>query len=56
MTSKYDKNREAVKKRVADAKHLSKPNADNATVVRDNEGHWLFEIYHPRGKPFSVGG
>jgi hypothetical protein len=55
MTSQYDKEREAVKKRIADANHLSKPDAKNAMVVRDAEGNWLFEIYYPEGHPFSIG-
>jgi len=55
MTSKYDKEREAAKQRVADAKHMSKPDAKNALVVRDDQGNWLFEIYYPEGHPFSVG-
>lgn len=53
MTSKS--NRERVKERVHNAKHQSKPDADNAIVVRDAQGHWLFEIYYPEGRPFSVG-
>jgi hypothetical protein len=40
-----DQNREELEKKVANAKHMSKPNADNAVVVRDADGRWLFEIY-----------
>ena len=39
------KNREELEKKVANAKHMSKPNADNVTVVPDADGRWIFEIY-----------
>jgi len=38
-------NREELEKKVANAKHMSKPDADNAVVVRDPDGRCLFEIY-----------
>ena len=37
--------REKLEKKVADAKHMSKPEADNAVVVRDADGRWLYEMY-----------
>lgn len=38
-------NREELEKKVADAQHMSKPDADNVIVVRDATGRWIFEIY-----------
>ena len=38
-------NREELEKKIADAKHMSKPDAENAIVVRDAAGRWIFEIY-----------
>ena len=32
-------------KKIANAKHMSKPGANNANVVRSASGRWLFEIY-----------
>ena len=43
--SDLDQNREKLEKKIADAKHMSKPNAENAIVVRDADGRWIFEIY-----------
>ena len=40
-----DQNREKLERKVADAKHMSKPDAENAVVVRDADGHWIFEMY-----------
>ena len=40
-----DQNRAKLEKKVADARHMSKPDAENATVVRDADGRWIFEIY-----------
>ncbi|MBT5218624.1 MAG: hypothetical protein HOI35_01805 [Woeseia sp.] len=40
-----DQNREKLERKVADAKHMSKPDAENAVVVRDADGRWIFEIY-----------
>ena len=34
-----------LEKKIADAKHMSKPNAENAIVVRDADGRWIFELY-----------
>jgi hypothetical protein len=31
--------------KIARAKHMSKPDADNAVVVRDAGGRWVLEIY-----------
>jgi hypothetical protein len=41
-------NRERVKKRIKDAKHLRKPDAENTTVFRDKQGRWIFEVYMPK--------
>jgi len=38
-------NREELKKKIADANYMSKPDAENAVVVRDATGRWIFEIY-----------
>jgi hypothetical protein len=38
-------NRDELEKKVANAKHMSKPDAEHAVVVRDADGRWLFEIY-----------
>ena len=43
--SDLDQNREELGKKIADAKHMSKPNAENAIVVRDADGRWVFELY-----------
>ncbi len=43
--SDLDQNREKLEKKIADAKHMSKPNAENALVVRDADGRWIFEMY-----------
>ena len=37
--------RQELAKKIANARHMSKPDADNATVLRDADGRWLFEIY-----------
>ena len=34
-----------LQQKITDAKHLSKPDAKNAIVVRSASGRWLFEIY-----------
>ena len=39
------RNREELEKKITDAKHMSKPNAENAIVVRDANGRWIFEMY-----------
>ena len=38
-------NRKELEKKVADAKHMSKPDAENAVVLRDATGRWICEIY-----------
>jgi hypothetical protein len=43
--SDSDQNRKILEKKIADAKHMSKPNAENAMVVRDADGRWIFELY-----------
>jgi hypothetical protein len=43
--SDLDQNREELEKKIADARHMSKPNAENAMVVRDADGRWIFELY-----------
>ena len=40
-----DQNRKKLEKKIADARHMSKPDAENAVVVRDANGRWIFEIY-----------
>jgi hypothetical protein len=45
LMSGPDQNREKLEKKIADAKHMSKPNAENAIVVRDADGRWIFELY-----------
>ena len=37
--------RRELEKKIANAKHLSKPGAKNSIVVRSASGRWLFEIY-----------
>ncbi len=37
--------REDLKQKITDAKHMSKPDAKNAIVVRDANGRWIFEMY-----------
>ena len=43
--SEIAQNRLKLAEKIARAKHLSKPDADNATVLRDAEGRWVLEIY-----------
>ena len=43
--SELFQDREKLDKKIADAKHMSKPNAENAIVVRDANGRWIFEMY-----------
>ena len=38
-------NRKKLESKVAAAKHMSKPGAENATVLRDANGRWIFEVY-----------
>ena len=49
MTSKHDERTLQLEKNIHEARHVSKPKAENTTVVRDCNGRWLFEIYP--GKP-----
>ena len=42
---KVVQNRRELEKKVADAKHMSKPDAENTIVVRDASGRWIFEFY-----------
>lgn len=37
--------RKELEKKISDAKHLSKPDAENAIVLRDSTGRWVCEIY-----------
>lgn len=37
--------RKELEKKITEAKHMSKPGAENATVVYDKDGRWIFEIY-----------
>ena len=43
--SDTEQNRLKLVEKIARAKHMSKPDADNATVLRDAEGRWVLEIY-----------
>jgi hypothetical protein len=45
MSDRDQEKLEKLKETIADAKHMSKPDAENATVVRDADGRWIFEIY-----------
>jgi hypothetical protein len=38
-------NRKQLESKVAAAKHMSKPDAENTIVVRDANGRWIFEVY-----------
>ena len=38
-------NRKKLERKVAAAKHMSKPGAENTVVVRDANGRWIFEVY-----------
>ena len=37
--------RKELEKKIAASNHMSKPDAENAVVVRDANGRWIFEIY-----------
>ena len=39
-------NRDRIKQKVANAKHQRKP--EEAVVVRDANGNWIFEVYMPQ--------
>ena len=38
-------NRKKLESKVAAAKYMSKPEAENTIVVRDANGRWIFELY-----------
>ena len=38
-------NRKKLERKIADAKYLSKPDAENTVVVRDANGRWILELY-----------
>ena len=40
-------NRKQLESKVAAAKYMSKPDAENTIVVRDANGRWIFEVYLP---------
>jgi len=40
-----EEHRQRIVEKVRDAKHMSKPDAENAAVLRDADGRWLCEIY-----------
>lgn len=40
-------NRLKLESKVAAAKYMSKPEPENAIVVRDANGRWIFEVYLP---------
>jgi hypothetical protein len=42
---KIVQNRRELERKVADAKHMSKPDAEDTIVVRDANGRWIFEFY-----------
>jgi hypothetical protein len=42
---KIVQNRRELESKIADAKHMSKPDAENTIVVRDASGRWIFEFY-----------
>ena len=37
--------RKELEQKITEAKHMSKPDAENAVVVRDASGRWICEIY-----------
>ncbi len=38
-------NRQQLEDKVAVAKYMSKPEAENTIVLRDANGRWIFEVY-----------
>jgi hypothetical protein len=40
-----NQDRKELENKIADAKHMSKPDAENAIVIRDADGRWIYEIY-----------
>ena len=46
-------NRKQLESKVAAAKHMSKPEAENTIVVRDANGRWIFEVY-PAGHTVEI--
>ena len=34
-----------LERKIAEARHMSKPGAENALVIRDANGRWIFEVY-----------
>jgi hypothetical protein len=44
-SKKTDQNRQELENKIADAKHMSKPDAEDTIVVRDANGRWIFEFY-----------
>ena len=38
-------NRQQLESKVAAAKYMSKPEAENTIVVQDAHGRWIFEVY-----------
>ena len=40
-------NRKQLENKVAAARYMSKPKAENTIVVRDANGRWIFEVYLP---------
>ena len=46
-------NRQKLESKVAAAKHMSKPDVENAIVVRDANGRWIFEVY-PAGHTVKI--
>ena len=44
-SKKTDQNRQELENKIADANHMSKPDAEETIVVRDASGRWIFEFY-----------
>ena len=38
-------NRDELEKKVAKAKHMSKPNSKDTVAFYDKDGRWIFEVY-----------
>ena len=45
LTLKDLEQREDLERKISESNHMSKPDADNATVVYDKDGRWIFEMY-----------
>ncbi len=45
-----DMERKGLEKKIAEAKHAGKPDADNTVVLYDKDGRWVLEIYTAKHK------